>query len=171
MIDQFACRATLVVLLTAGFSLAQPMRVGTYDSRAIAVAYAHSNFMHEHLRALAAERDEAKKEGDEKRVHEIEARGGAEQQRLHLQGFSTGSVIDLMKKIDAELPGVAKAAGVSLIVSKWEVMYRDPAVEYVDVTIPLVKKFGADGQVLKIVEELMKQDPIPADKVPTEAGS
>jgi len=119
---QFACRAALATLFAAGFSTAQPVRVGTYDSRAIAVAYAHSDFMREDHQALVAERDKAKKDGDEKGVREIEARGGAVQQRLHLQGFSTGSVIDLIRKIDAEIPGVAKAAGVLLIGSKWEVM-------------------------------------------------
>ncbi len=52
-----------------------------------------------------------------------------------------------------------------LIVSKWEVLYSDPSVEYVDVTLPLVKKFGADEKVLKMVEELMKHDPIPMDEL------
>ena len=61
---------------------------------------------------------------------------------------------------------MAKAAGVMIVVSKWEVIYRDPAVEYVDVTLPLVRKFTADPQVLRMAEELMKHDPVPLDQLP-----
>jgi hypothetical protein len=157
--------AAVCFLLTSALSMAQSIRVGAYDSRAIAVAYAHSDLIRDAYRTLMEERDKAKNAGDEKRVKEIEAKGKAQQERLHLQGFSTGSVVDLMQKISQEIPGIAKDAGVVLIVSKWEVMYRTPSVECVDVTMPLVRKFGAEAQVLKMVEDLMKQEPVSADKL------
>ena len=156
------------LLAVSTVTFAQPVRVGTYDSRAIAVAYARSDMGREVYRKLVAERDQAKAAGDEKRVREIEAQGKAGQERLHQQGFSTGSVAELMEKIRQEIPGVAKDAGVVLIVSKWEVVYRDPSVEYVDVTIPLVKKFSSEAKVLQIVEELMKHEPVPMEKLAME---
>jgi hypothetical protein len=140
------------------------LRVGTYDSRAIAVAYARSDAFRQWYGKLAAERDKAKAAGDERRVKELEAEGNAQQERFHQQGFGIASVVGLMESIRQEIPGVAKEAGVLLIVSKWEVMYRDPSVEYVDVTMPLVRKFGADSKVLKMVEQLMKQEPVRTDR-------
>jgi len=142
--------------------------IGTYDSRAIAVAYARSdfNFNSKPLAPLIAQRDKGKAAGDEKRVRELGAQGKAHQARLHEQGFSTGSVANLMENIRQEIPAVAKAAGVVLVVSKWEAMYQDPAVEHVDVTLPLVRKFSADPQVLKMAGELMKHDPIPLGQLP-----
>lgn len=152
--------------LARGQAAAPAVRIGTYDSRAIAVAYVRTDMHRKAMAEAIAERDNAKAAGDEKRVRELEAWGKAHQTRLHEQGFSTGSVTDMMEKIKAEIPAVAKDAGVLLVVSKWEVMYKDPAVEYVDVTLPLVRQFSSDPQVLRMVEELMTHDPILLDQLP-----
>jgi len=88
----------LIVPITVHAQSAAPaaIRVGTYDSRAIAVAWVSSNMHRQWLAQLVAERDKAKAVGDEKKVQEIQARGGAEQARVHEQGFSTASVAGLM---------------------------------------------------------------------------
>ncbi len=143
-----------------------PLRVGTFDSRAIAIAFAHSDLLREQHRGLMTELDQAKAAHDEKRVAELQSTGQALQRLLHLQGFSTGSVINLMDRIKNGIPGVAREAGVLVIVSKWEVMYRDPAIEYVDVTMPLAMKFNPNQRGLKLIEELPKHEPIPLDKPP-----
>ncbi len=160
---------TTLLLLSAfslyGQSSSPAMRVGIYDSRAIAIAYSRSDAFREALNDLVAQRDQAKAAGDERRVKELEARGRAQQERFHQQGFGMASVVDLMAGIRAEIPAVAREAGVGLIVSKWEVVYRDPSVEYVDVTLPLVKKFGADSNLLKNLQELMKHEPVPAEQL------
>jgi hypothetical protein len=149
-----------------GQSAAPAIRVGTYDSRAIAVAWTRSDMFRNQLTQMRAERDKAKAAGDEKAVQQVGAREKGEQERLHEQAFSTASVAGLMEKISQEVPGIAKDAGVVLIVSKWEIVYKDPAVQYVDVTMPLMRKFSADPQVVKIAEEMMKQQPIPLDQLP-----
>jgi nucleotide-binding universal stress UspA family protein len=161
----------LIAPITVHAQSAAPaaIRVGTYDSRAIAVAWVSSNMHRQWLAQLVAERNEAKAAGDEKKVQEIQARGGAEQARVHEQGFSTASVAGLMEKISQEIPSVAKEAGVALIVSKWEVVYKDPAIEYVDVTMPLVRKFSADPRIIGTVTELMKHPPIPLDQLPADS--
>lgn len=163
----FACvAAALGIVPVRGQTASPAIRIGTYDSRAIAVAYARSGIPARVSAQLAAERDRARAAGDEKRARELEARGKAQQTRLHEQGFSTGSVAELMEQIRPGIPAVARAAGVALVVSKWEVVYKDPAVEYVDVTMPLVRAFSTDPRVLTLVEELMKHDPIPIDQLP-----
>jgi len=159
----------LGLAVLSGAALAQPagppVRVGVYDSRAIAVAYARSDMMRQWMAGLAAERAKATAAGDEKKVRELEAQGRAQQKRFHEQGFSTASVANLLDRIRGEIPGVAREAGVVLVISKWEVMYKDPAIEYVDVTLPLVRKFTTDERALRTVEELMKQAPIPLEEL------
>jgi hypothetical protein len=65
-----------------------------------------------------------------------------------------------------KLPAIAAQAGVSLIVSKWEVQFQDPAVETVDVTLPIVKMFNTSDRVLTWIAQMKTQDPIPFEKLP-----
>ena len=158
-----AALATCILSTCAALRAQTTARIGTFDSRAIAVAYARSDMGAQFIASLVAERDRAKAAGDEQKVREVEARAKAHQARLHGQGFSTASVALLLEKIKPELASVAKDAKVSLIVSKWEVIYADPSIEYVDVTMRLVQKFTTDPSVIKVIEELLKHDPIPSD--------
>jgi hypothetical protein len=136
-------------------------RVGTYDSRAIAIAYARSDLFAPYMRSLKAKYEKAKSEKDEKVIKECEAEGPAQQQILHQQGFSIASVADILEKVKDNLPKIAQEAGADIIVSKWEVVHKNPSIEIVDVTSHLVKLFNPDEQTLKIIEELSKQPPIP----------
>jgi hypothetical protein len=150
----------------SGQSPTPVLRIGTYESRAIAIAFAHSDLLREQHRGMMAELEQAKAANDEKRVAELQSRGKALQHLLHLQGFSTGSVTNIMDRIKDAIPAVAKDAGVLIIVSKWEVLYRDPSIEYVDVTMPLAMKFNPSPRCLKLMEELPKHEPISLDKLP-----
>ena len=139
----------------------EKLRVGTYDSRAIAIAYVRSEPVKQLVSNHFEKLNKAKEEGDEKLVKELEALGQAYQQEQHQQGFSIASVADYLEKVKAELPNLAADTGVDIIVSKWELVYRNPSIEIVDVTSHLVKLFNPDDRTLKIVEELLKQAPIP----------
>jgi len=140
----------------------EKLRVGTFDSRAIAIAYGRSEPVKQLVSIHFEKYNKAKEEGDEKLVKELEALGQASQQVLHQQGFSTASVADILEKVKAELPKISEDAGVDIIVSKWEVVYRNPSIEIVDVTSHLVKLFNPDETTLKmIIEDLPKQAPLP----------
>ena len=117
------------------------------------------------MAAVKADYAKAKDDKDDKRMKEIGAKMQTKQRRLHEQGFSTGSVINLLQTVKAELPGIAKAAGVDLIVSKWEVMFQSPGVETVDVTKQLAMLFNPSAQGLKWIEGETKP-PIPIDDLP-----
>ena len=87
----------LFCLFTAGsFDRAEPekVRVGTYDSRAIAVAYASSRFspVAEKMREFEL----AKQANDKERVRTLEAWGEKHQRGLHRQGFARVPVDDLL---------------------------------------------------------------------------
>ena len=140
----------------------ETLRVGTFDSRAIAIAYARSGEFGQYISSLKEKHKKAKEEGDEKLAEELEALGVSTQQVMHQQGFSIASVADILEKVKAELPKIAEDAGVDIIVSKWEVVYRNPSIEIVDVTSHLVKLFNPDERTLKmIIEDLAKQAPLP----------
>ena len=56
------------------------LRVGTFDSRAIAVAYARTDEFNQAVKKLMEEHKKAKADGNEKMVKELEAKGKAGQQ-------------------------------------------------------------------------------------------
>lgn len=136
-------------------------RVGAFDSRAIAIAYARSDLHAPYMRSLKEKYEKAKAEKNEKVIKECEAEGPAQQQILHQQGFSIASVADILEKVKDDLPKIAQEAGVDIIVSKWEVVHKNPSIEIVDVTSHLVKLFNPDEMTLKTIEGIQKQPPIP----------
>lgn len=141
------------------------LRVGIYDSRAIAIAYGNSAEFQAANKSLHAEYEKAKAEKNEKRMKELEAQGKLSQRRAHEQGFSTGSVAGVMAKIKSSLPAVAKRANVQIIVSKWELNHQSADVETVDVTDELVALFHPSEKALGWIKSSRGQQPIPIEKI------
>jgi Skp family chaperone for outer membrane proteins len=141
------------------------LRIGVYDSRAIAVAYGNSTEFRKSLEGITADYKKAKEAKDDKRVKEIETQMKAQQRRAHEQGFSTGSVAPIMAKIKDSLPAVAKKAGVDVIVSKWEVNYQSPGIKVVDVTDDLVALFHVSAKGLEWVKGIKDHAPVPIEQI------
>lgn len=141
------------------------LRIGVYDSRAVAIAYANSPAFQNSLKPVRAEYEKARAEKNEKRMKEINARMQLGQRRMHEQGFSTGSVAGIMATVTNSLPALARQAGVMLIVSKWEVNYSSPDVELVDVTDDLVALFHPSEKVLGWVKSCREQKPLPIEEI------
>jgi Skp family chaperone for outer membrane proteins len=141
------------------------LRIGVYDSRAIAVAYGNSAEFRKSVDAVKADYQKAKEAKDDKRVKEIETQMKAKQRRLHEQGFSTGSVATIMASIKDSLPEVAKKAGVDVIVSKWEVNYQAPGIKVVDVTDDLVALFHVSEKGLEWIKGVKTHAPVPIEQI------
>ena len=141
------------------------VRVGTFDSRAVAVAYARSEAFARYVKGLRAEREKAKAAGDEKRVKELEGKGAAQQQLLHKQAFSIWPVDNILKHIKGNIPEIAKQADVDVIVCKWDLVYQRKGVEFSDVTDLMVKQFDPNEQTLKTIKELQEKDPVPLEEL------
>lgn len=141
------------------------LRVGVYDSRAIAIAYGNSTEFQQSLKSVQAEYNKAKEEKNDKRMKEIETRMKLAQRRLHEQGFSTGSVAGIMAKIKDSLPVVATQAGVQAIISKWELNHQSTDLEVVDVTDNLVALFHPSEKVMGWVKELKNHPPLPIEEI------
>ena len=140
-------------------------RIGTFDSRAIAVAYATSPQHRATLDALVAERNRAKADGRVDRVRELEAEGAARQERLHEQGFGTADVGELLASIRDEIPAIAEQAGVELIVSKFDVVWQAKGTEFVDVTDLLVETFHPDDRTRANAAMIRKQAPMSSEEL------
>jgi len=148
----------------------QTIKIGIYDSRSVAIAYSNSDSFQKDIGNLMTEYKKAKEENNTKQISELEKEGQFQQQLLHEQTFSVGTVSNIIEKIKDKLQEIAKSAGVSLIISKWEVSYKDSYPEYVDVTQQIVDLFNPSKQTLKWIKDLQLQTPIPIDKLSFDSG-
>jgi hypothetical protein len=148
---------------------AKPLRVGTFDSRAVALAYYRKFYKSPeftaHLKKLKAEHDQAKAAGDKEKAKRLEAEGRGGQAHSHSQVFGSAPIDDIVVKIKDQLPEIAKQAKVDLIVSKWSLTYRAPDAQFVDVTEPMYKLFQPDESTLKILREIPKHQPLSAEEL------
>ncbi len=163
------CLAAVVVATAAGIGRAEgpagksegKFRVGVFDSRAVAIAYAGSEAHQARVAELMKQYKEAKAAGDQEKAKRLKIEGEAGQALMHEQGFSTASVGDILEQIKDRFPAVAKEANVALIVSKWEVAYENPTVETVDVTGLVVKCFQPKAKAQKWIEDIQTKKPMP----------
>ncbi len=156
------------LLLTSFLSYSQQettkLRIGIFDSRCIAMAYGRTYHIKE-MDSLKIKYAKAKEEGNKELVEELGRLGPTKHLIMEQQGFSTGSILNIMEKVKDKLPSIAKENNVKLIVSKWEVMFMDESIELVDITDQLVEFFNPDEATRKIIEEIKAMEPIPMEQV------
>jgi hypothetical protein len=143
------------------------VRVGLFDSRFVALAYYRSEHGMKAARALREELERARSSRDTKRVRALEAKGPALQNLMHQQVFGNLSIPNVMAMLQTHLPQIAEDAGLSLIVSKWEVQYVVGDFELVDITLRLVELFDVDEATREMIEEGLEADrePVPIDQL------
>ena len=152
-----------VVLFQACGTAAQDkklVRVGVFDSRAVAVAFAGSIFNKQALDEKIAELNKAKAAGDANKTAELEKWGKEHQDMMHRQGYGTASVKELLEYIKADLPKIAKEAGVDVIICKWDITYKNDEAVLVDVTNLIVQPFNPSERTLKNIAEIQKIKPL-----------
>ena len=164
----FAAVATVLfgtTILAGEPSITTPERIGIYDSRAVAVAFAGSDAQKKSLAPLMEEHKKASATGDSKRVKELEAEGAARQKRAHQQAFSTAPVDDILEHIKDRLPDIKKEAGLPAtaeLISKWDTsaLKRHKSAEQIDITAALVDAFNPTDKQRKTALEIQQQKPI-----------
>lgn len=139
--------------------------VGTFDSRAIAIAYVQSDGFQAFLAGKHAELARAREAGDAAQVAALEAFGPQLQERLHRQGFAAAPVDEIVARIADDLPRIAERRGVDVIVSKWALAYRRPGAKLVDVTDDLAACFEPSEKTWKSIHEIVRQDPVPLEQL------
>jgi hypothetical protein len=141
------------------------VRVGVFDSRAVAVAFFHSRYNTE-INGMMEEYKKAQAAKDQKRVEELKTKGKKLQDKAHLQGFGKVPVDDLLVPVKAKLADVAKSAGVTAIADDYS--YTAPGTETVDVTEAVAKLYEPNEKTLKMIESMKGVKPVPLDQFPIE---
>jgi len=135
------------------------VRVGTYDSRAVAMAHFGKMIKDGWLKNLYRSHAEAKAAGDEKLAKELEAKAVSQQERFHRQVFGAAPVSDALEKIEKDIPKVAASAEVDVIVCIHDVVYRSPSAEFLDLTKQMVQLFDPDEETLEKIQAVLKHPP------------
>lgn len=141
------------------------LRIGTFDSRLVALAYARSEHFHKKLQKLHEEIAGAKAAGDEELVKKLSASGPALQHHIEKQCYSTWPIGEILEVIKGELPAIAERAGVEVIVSKWDLAYQGAGAGFVDVTAQMVAPFKPSEETKRILEDMAKKQPLPLDQL------
>ncbi len=144
-----------------GIQQTKKMRIGVYDNRAIAIAWAPSKY-NTGIQKME-EMKKARADGDAKKVEELEAWGKKHQRQLHRQGFGRVPVDDLLVPIKDQLPEVAKKNDVVAIV--WQCDFTADNIEIVDVTRDIVMLYAPNERTLKWIDDLKKNPPMDLDDI------
>jgi len=135
--------------------------VGVFDSRAVACAWIRSKANMQNINEIQAEYKKAKASGDEERMDQL-----VEQQAItHKQVFGNEPIDDVLERIKKDLPKIASDAGVDILVSKWEIAYKNKNAKFVDVTWEMANLFEPDQATVKVIKEILVAEPIPADQL------
>jgi hypothetical protein len=142
-------------------------RIGIYDSRVVAFgnfwSEAHQRNISERMKAAK----EAKTAGETNRFVELKTGLKAEQEKVHLQVFSSAPVDDVLSGMKDRVQAIQQEAGVSQLVSKWDkkTLAEHKDAEKVDVTDLFLREFKLNERQMKIVADMRKKPPVPLEEV------
>jgi hypothetical protein len=157
----------MLVATAAGLAQAEPERIGVYDSRAVAVAYAGSDIFIAIVQEGRAKFEAAKTAGDEELAAALNEEGRALQQLMHKQGFSTAPIDDILEHIKDNIPGIMEKHAVGALVSKWDeaTLAKFAGAERVDVTMDLVDAFNPNERQRGYAVDIQEKEPIPLEEL------
>ena len=141
------------------------LRVGVYDSRAIAIAYAPSKYTQNEIQKMYDIVHKAEAQGDTETAQKTRDTAEFMQKRRHLQGFGTAPVHELIEPVKDKLPKLAADCQVDAIVSKWEFDYLAPDAAVKDITHELVALFEPNARALNIIAHLKNWVPLPENEI------
>jgi hypothetical protein len=143
------------------------MRIGVYDSRAVAFAWFWSEAQQRQLKELMKSARAAKVAGQTNRFQELDATLRQKQDEMHREVFSTAPAAGALAAIKEQISEIEKQTGVTMLVSKWDdqVLRQYQDAEKMDVTDRLVREFiQPTGQQQKVLSEMQRQKPLPLEK-------
>jgi hypothetical protein len=145
----------------------EPDRVGVYDSRAIAIAWAGTEPFLAEIKDLQARHQAATEAGDAELAGKLATEGQARQEQMHYQGFSTAPVGNILARFEEPVAVAMETAGVMVILSKWdeEGLAGYPDAERVDVTMDLVLAMNPNERQLGFVKQMGDKPPVPLDEL------
>ena len=152
--------AGTVVTLGAAQTPAQPVRVGTFHTSSVVVAFYRSPVWAERLKEKKAESEAAKKANDTKKVQELNDWGGGSQELAHRQVSGAAPITTILEALAPAFPGIAQKSQLAMIVA--DLPYANASVEKVDVTDQLLDWLKANEATRKIVRDLRNSQAPPS---------
>lgn len=143
-----------VAAIAASLASAQTIRVGTFHKPSV-VAFYGSPLWADTLKAKRSELNAAKKANDTQRAKDLESWGGVQQELAHRQLAGEAPIDNILQALSAQLPELARKAGVVLIAP--DIPYSDRTVQTVDITDLLLDCLQANQRTRDIVRDLRKQ--------------
>lgn len=150
------------LFLLAAFAIAPPIamaqmppqtiRVGTFHKPSVVVAFYRSPMWAEQIKEKMAEREAAKRANDTKKVQELEAWGGKQQELAHQQLTGEASIANILDSLAVAMPEIGRKAQVAAIAV--DLTFASSLVETVDVTEQILDWLKADEATRKIAREL-----------------
>ena len=165
LVISYGCLLFLISAIVMPQEETKKIRVGTFDSRCVAVAYGKSAEFMNGIDNLKNDVTKARESGNEELAKELEQQGPTQQVLMHQQVFSNGSINNILEKIKDKLPALAKDNNVRMILSKWEIPFADDSFEFVDITDQLVMFFNPDDATKKVIDNIKTMEPIPIEKI------
>lgn len=144
---------------------AEPLVLGTFDSRVLAIAYYRSDEFERSQQGRIAEYERAKAAGDASAMAAIEREMEERQKQVHRQGFGAAPIPELLALIEDRIPEVARSAGVQAVVSKWDLVWLDADAPTVDLSLQLAELFEPDTETRRLLPEVLRQKPVPLDEL------
>jgi hypothetical protein len=141
---------------------AAKLRIGIYDSRAVATAYCGTHMHEVQIKILDDALKEAKATGIPEKIRECDTAVWDARKRLHRQGFGTYPVDDILAKIPSEVAAIKTQVNISDLVSKWDNknLAKYKHAERIDVTAQLIDAFHPSDRRRKVAEDIQKHKPL-----------
>jgi hypothetical protein len=142
------------------FTQTARIRIGTFDSRLVALAYYSSTDYEKFVADFEKQYSIASAKNDSATMKKYLIKSPLMQRMMHDRIFGKGTINDILDNYKEKVSAIGKANNVVMVVSKWEVEYKTPAVEFVDLTWKIMDIFGPVEQVIKWAKDGEKQPPI-----------
>lgn len=137
------------------------IRVGIFNTRAVALAWGRSDAFQDWVTDLRRRASDAEAAEDAGLVEEIGSEAAAQQDRLHRQVFGDDPIDDVLERMAEALPAIAVAAGVDIIDN--DLLYHGPSVRFVDITEAMAAHWEPSEETERLIDELLETEPVDVD--------
>ena len=131
------------------------LRIGTYKSYILALAYYRSDMFKKRVNDLGAKIKTAEDDGKTDLLKKLNTEGKVLQQQMRAQLSGRATVDNIVAHMKDALPKVARDSGVGAICGK--VSYHSPDVELLDITDALVGQLNPSKETLEAIKSMTKQ--------------
>ncbi|MGN6368066.1 MAG: hypothetical protein ACTHN5_07390 [Phycisphaerae bacterium] len=133
------------------------LRLGTYHSRVVALAYWRSTDGMKRIQSVVKEAQDAQKSGDKEKAADLAKKAQSLQRQLHNEVFGNVPIPEVIDALKPTLAEVAKDATVSAIVP--DVAWSDPTVQLIDLTDRIVEKCHPTEETQRLAQQLDQHPP------------